>query len=104
MPPGTINRPKSKALKVRREKIRTKKKLSSASEKHKKQVELLKTRNPKRERKLAKRKAALERAAAAEGKVEEQDVMADVKPAKAAKPSKKAKRQSASGGDDEMQE
>lgn len=35
-------------------------------QKHKTQLALLKSRNPKRERKLAKRKAALERAAATE--------------------------------------
>ncbi|GIM12152.1 hypothetical protein Vretimale_15569, partial [Volvox reticuliferus] len=98
MPPGTINRPKTKALKVRREKIRTKKKLASSSERHKNQVQLLKARNPKRERKLAKRKAALDRAAAAEGRPV--DEMVDVKPTKP----KKTGRRSASGDDDGMQE
>ncbi|GFR40769.1 hypothetical protein Agub_g1383 [Astrephomene gubernaculifera] len=100
MPPGTINRPNPKALKVRREKIRTKKKLSSAAEKHKTQVNLLKARNPKRERKLAKRKAALERAAAAEQP--EKDVMVDAKPDKAGK--KKAAKASTAGEEDVMQE
>ncbi|KXZ44250.1 hypothetical protein GPECTOR_70g481 [Gonium pectorale] len=96
MPPGTVNKPKSRALKVRREKIRTKKKLSAASEKHKTQLALLKSRNPKRERKLAKRKAALERAERPEG-----DVMKDVV---AASSKKKASKKAVADGADEMEE
>ncbi len=88
------------------------------TQKHKTQLNLLKSRNPKRERKMAKRKAALERASEKEqatlALIQEEHMMAeDVKPKKQQQeqqpPKSKGKgkkkgKKGAAGDGDEMEE